>query len=59
MFTLQISYPVRDYEAFKKVFDTDPAGRAARRREREPVDVVHHFDKTIGHARHLDCCRTE
>ena len=29
MFTLQISYPVRDYEAFKKVFDTDPAGRAA------------------------------
>ena len=29
MFTLQISYPVRDYEAFKTVFDTDPAGRAA------------------------------
>ena len=29
MFALQISYPVRDYEAFKKVFDTDPAGRAA------------------------------
>jgi hypothetical protein len=29
MFTLQISYPVRDYKAFKKVFDTDPAGRAA------------------------------
>ena len=29
MFTLQISYPVRDYEAWKKVFDTDPAGRAA------------------------------
>jgi heme-degrading monooxygenase HmoA len=29
MFSLQISYPVRDYEAFKKVFDTDPAGRAA------------------------------
>jgi hypothetical protein len=29
MFTLQISYPVQDYEAFKKVFDTDPAGRAA------------------------------
>ena len=29
MFTLQLSYPVRDYEAFKKVFDTDPAGRAA------------------------------
>ena len=29
MFTLQISYPVRDYEAFKKVFDSDPAGRAA------------------------------
>ena len=29
MFTLQISYQVRDYEAFKKVFDTDPAGRAA------------------------------
>ncbi|WP_427016453.1 hypothetical protein ACQCSX_17205 [Pseudarthrobacter sp. P1] len=29
MFTLQISYPVRDYGAFKKVFDTDPAGRAA------------------------------
>ena len=29
MFTLQISYPVRDYDAFKKVFDTDPAGRAA------------------------------
>ena len=24
MFTLQISYPVRDYDAFKKVFDTDP-----------------------------------
>jgi heme-degrading monooxygenase HmoA len=29
VFTLQISYPVRDYEAFKKVFDSDPAGRAA------------------------------
>jgi hypothetical protein len=29
MFTLQISYPVQDYEAFKKVFDTDPVGRAA------------------------------
>ena len=29
MFTLQISYPVREYEAFKKVFDADPAGRAA------------------------------
>jgi hypothetical protein len=29
MFTLQISYPVRDYEAFKNVFDSDPAGRAA------------------------------
>ena len=29
MFTLQISYPVRDYEAFKKVFDSDPAGRVA------------------------------
>ena len=29
MFTLQTSYPVRDYEAWKKVFDTDPAGRAA------------------------------
>jgi hypothetical protein len=29
MFTLQISYPVRDYEAFKKVFDSDPAGRAS------------------------------
>lgn len=29
MFTLQISYPVRDYEAWKKIFDTDPAGRAA------------------------------
>ena len=29
MFTLQISYPVRDYGAWKKVFDSDPAGRAA------------------------------
>jgi hypothetical protein len=29
MFTLQISYSVREFEAFKKVFDTDPAGRAA------------------------------
>ena len=29
MFTVQISYPVRDYEAFKKVFDSDPVGRAA------------------------------
>jgi heme-degrading monooxygenase HmoA len=29
MFTLQIGYPVRDYGAWKKVFDTDPAGRAA------------------------------
>jgi hypothetical protein len=29
MFTLQISYPVRDYEAWKNVFDSDPAGRAA------------------------------
>lgn len=29
MFTLQISYPVRDYAAWKKVFDSDPAGRAA------------------------------
>ncbi|MET1088258.1 MAG: hypothetical protein ABWY04_14255 [Arthrobacter sp.] len=29
MFTVQISYPVRDYGAFKKVFDSDPAGRAA------------------------------
>ena len=26
---MQISYPVRDFEAFKKVFDSDPAGRAA------------------------------
>jgi hypothetical protein len=29
MFTLQIGYSVRDYEAWKKVFDADPAGRAA------------------------------
>jgi len=29
MFTLQISYPVRDFDAFKKVFDSAPAGRAA------------------------------
>lgn len=29
MFTLQISYPVRDYGAWKEVFDRDPAGRAA------------------------------
>ncbi|MBT2568889.1 hypothetical protein J7I84_20840 [Arthrobacter sp. ISL-85] len=29
MFTLQVSYPVRDYAAFKEVFDSDPAGRAA------------------------------
>lgn len=29
MLTLQIGYPVRDSEAWKKVFDTDPAGRAA------------------------------
>ena len=29
MFTLQISYPVRDYGAWKAVFDSDPAGRAA------------------------------
>jgi len=29
MFTLQISYPVRDYGAWKEVFDKDPAGRAA------------------------------
>lgn len=29
MFTLQIGYPVRDYAAWKKVFDSDPAGRAA------------------------------
>jgi hypothetical protein len=29
MFTLQISYPVRDYGAWKTVFDSDPAGRAA------------------------------
>jgi hypothetical protein len=27
MFTVQISYPVRDYGAWKKVFDSDPAGR--------------------------------
>ena len=30
MFTLQISYPVRDSDAFKNVFDSDPAGRADR-----------------------------
>jgi hypothetical protein len=29
MFTLQIGYPVRDYEAFKKIFDSAPAGRAS------------------------------
>ncbi len=29
MFTVQISYPVRDFDAFKRVFDSDPAGRAA------------------------------
>ena len=29
MFTLQIGYPVRDYAEWKKVFDSDPAGRAA------------------------------
>ena len=29
MFTLQVSYPVRDYATFKEVFDSDPAGRAA------------------------------
>ena len=29
MFTLQIGYQVRDYAAWKKVFDSDPAGRAA------------------------------
>ena len=29
MFTLQVSYPVRDYTTFKEVFDSDPAGRAA------------------------------
>ncbi|GAA3672324.1 hypothetical protein GCM10023081_08340 [Arthrobacter ginkgonis] len=29
MFTLQIGYTVRDYAEFKKVFDSDPAGRAA------------------------------
>ena len=29
MFSLQVSYPLRDYEAWKKVFDADPAGRAA------------------------------
>jgi hypothetical protein len=29
MFTLQIGYPVRDYGAWKTVFDSDPAGRAA------------------------------
>jgi hypothetical protein len=29
MFTLQIGYPVRDYDEWKKVFDRDPAGRTA------------------------------
>jgi hypothetical protein len=29
MFTLQVGYPVRDYDAWKQVFDKDPAGRAA------------------------------
>ena len=29
MFTLQIGYQVRDYGAWKEVFDRDPAGRAA------------------------------
>ena len=29
MFTLQIGYQLRDYGAWKKVFDNDPAGRAA------------------------------
>lgn len=29
MFTLHVSYQVRDFDDFKKVFDTDPAGRAA------------------------------
>ena len=29
MFTLQIGYQVRDYAAWKKVFDRDPAGRAS------------------------------
>ena len=31
MFTLQIGYQVRDYGAWKEVFDRDPAGRAASR----------------------------
>ncbi len=29
MITLQISYPVRGYEAFRRVFGTEPAARAA------------------------------
>ena len=54
MFTLQISYPVRDYEAWKKVFDSDPAGRAASgarsvrvfrdAEERNGVSVLLDFD---------------
>jgi len=27
MFTLQIEHPVSNYEAWKKIFDSDPAGR--------------------------------
>ena len=38
MFTLQISYPVRDYEAFKKVFDT--RSRRPRRLRRPGCPLV-------------------
>ncbi|MFF2247039.1 hypothetical protein ACFVTM_23080 [Arthrobacter sp. NPDC058130] len=69
MFTLQISYPVREYEAFKKVFDTDPAGRAASgarsvrlyrdTEEQNSVAVLLDFDTNDAAAAFLEKLRTQ
>jgi hypothetical protein len=52
MFTVQISYPVRNYEAFRKVFDSDPAGRAAS--GARSVRLLRDTDDQNGVVVHLD-----
>ena len=52
MFTLQVGYPVRDYAAWKQVFDKDPAGRAAS--GARSVRVFRDTDDENNVAVHLD-----
>ncbi|WP_427132157.1 hypothetical protein [Pseudarthrobacter sp. S9] len=57
MFTLQIGYPVRDYAAWKQVFDSDPAGRAAS--GARSVRVFRDTDDGNNVAVHLDFDKKE